>query len=117
MEKKEEYVWDPPNDGGAEKAQEVAAARELEARDDFLCHGCSANDVASLEHGHGETAACEVSGGYQAVVAGTDDQRVPFLLLKNARCTCTAAEASQPHLAKLAGFHGSLLGESSRWSR
>lgn len=41
-----------PDYGGTEEALKVAAARELEARDDFFSHGCPADDVAPLEHGN-----------------------------------------------------------------
>lgn len=73
---------------------EVATAGELETWDELLSHGCATDNVAALEHGHGEAATREVSRGYQPVVAGADNQRVPFLLFENARCTRAAAEAS-----------------------
>lgn len=68
-----------PGDGGAEEAVEVAAASELEAGDDLLSDGGAADDVAALEDGDGEAGSGKVSRGDQAVVAGADDQRVPFL--------------------------------------
>lgn len=37
---------------------EVAAARELEARNDLLGYGGAANDVASFEDGDGDAGAC-----------------------------------------------------------
>lgn len=87
-------MGNPLDYGGTEEAEEVATARELESRDEFLCHGCATNNMAALEHSHREASTSEVSGCYQTVVAGADDQRVPFLLLETARCSRTAVDAS-----------------------
>ena len=70
------------DNGRSEKALEITAARELEARDELLRDGGSADDAAALEHGHGEPAASQIGGCGEAVMAPADDQRVPFLVLQ-----------------------------------
>lgn len=69
-----------PDDLRTEEAEEVAAARELEARDDLLRHGGATNEVAALEYGDGEAAASQVSGGDESVMATADDDSVPFVV-------------------------------------
>lgn len=50
--------------GGAEEAEEVAAAGEAEARDEVgLGDGGAADDATALEHGDGAAGAGEVGGG------------------------------------------------------
>lgn len=99
------------DNGRTEEALEIAAAGELEARDQLLRHGGSTDDVTALEHGHGEAAAGQVSGGGEAVVAGSNDQRVPFVLLRSDR---PSAEASPPHVASLTRWLSAVHGEESR---
>lgn len=87
------------DDGGAEEALEVAAAGELEARYNFFGDGGATYDMASFENGNGETSASQICGGCQSVMAGTDYQRVPFLLPQCVRPAgaATATEAPSPH--------------------
>ena len=90
-------VWEALDDGGAEEALDVAAAGELKARNEFFSDGSTADDVATLENGDGEARASQVSSGCEAVVAGADHQRVPFLLLQCARGVDVATETPSPH--------------------
>lgn len=87
------------DDGRSEKALEVAAAGEFEARDELLRHCGASDDVATLEDCDGETAAGEVGGGGEAVVAAADDDRVPTLVLDGARGGAVAdgGEGPPPH--------------------
>ena len=69
-----------PEDGGAEEAEEVAAAGEAEARDEVgLRHRGASQDAPALEHGDGAARAGEVGGGDEAVVAAADHHGVPAL--------------------------------------
>lgn len=85
---------------------EVAAARELEARNELLGDGGAADDVATFKNGDGEAGACEVRGCREAIVATTDDERVPFPILQCAsgigNGAAAAGEAPSPHLSSLA---------------
>lgn len=70
-----------PYDLRTKKTEEVAAARELEARDQFLCHSSAADEVPALKNSDGKASTSQVSGGDQAVMATADDDCVPFLIL------------------------------------
>lgn len=74
---------------------EVAAAGELEARDEFFGNGSTANEVAPLENGDREAGAGQIGGGGETVVAAADHKRIPFPLLEQrAR---RAAQVPSPH--------------------
>lgn len=90
------------DDGGAEEALKVATPRKLESRNELFRHGGSANHVPPFENSDGEACACEVRGRREAVVAASDDQRVPFLVLQRAYGAGTAAaKAPPPHFVYL----------------
>lgn len=63
---------DLPDDGGAEEALKITAARELKAWNEFFRYGCPADDMAALKDRHGESTSCEIRGGRQSVMATSD---------------------------------------------
>lgn len=75
---------EPLNNRGAQEALEVATARKLEARNNFLGDGGATDDVAALKDSNWETGAGEVGGGSEAIVTTANDKRVPFLLRQGA---------------------------------
>ena len=90
------------DDGGAEEALKVATPRKLESRNELFCHGSSADHVPPFENSNQEEGACQVRGCREAVVAASDDQRVPFLVLQRAYGAGTAAaKAPPPHFVSL----------------
>lgn len=77
---------------------EVATARELEAWNKLLRYGCATDDMTALEHSNRESSFSKVGGGRQAIMAGADNKRVPFLLLECANSGC-CGEIPSPHFS------------------
>lgn len=92
-------MWEALDDGGAEEALDVAAAGESKARNKFFSDGSTANDVATLENGDGEARTSQISSCSEAIVAGTDHQRVPFLLIQCASRIDVGTETPSPHFS------------------
>lgn len=74
----------------------VTASRKLEAWNEFLSDGGSADDVATFEDGDGKAGASKVGGGGEAVMAAANDESVPFLILQRSS-SCT--ETPSPHFS------------------
>jgi hypothetical protein len=75
-----------PENGGAEEAEEIAAAGETEAGDEVrLGHGGAPQDSPALQHGDGSAGAGEVRGGDESVVAAADHHSIPSLTLGQLR--------------------------------
>lgn len=77
----------------------VAAAGELEARDEFFGNGGTADEVAALENGDREAGAGKIGGSGETIVAAADHQRIPFLLIEQRarRVAAAAAQVPSPH--------------------
>ena len=67
------------DDAMVEEANEVRARADHERRvvERVLERARPADAVARFEHQHGAPRACQIGGGGESVVAGTDDNCVP----------------------------------------
>lgn len=73
-------LWRLLENGGAEEAEEIAAAGETEAGDDVrLRHGGASQDAPALKHGDGAAGSGEVCSGDEPVVPAADHHSVPSL--------------------------------------
>ena len=67
------------HDLGVQQAHDVGEHREGKARNHFLRHRGSAQDVAALEHQRAQPGLRQVGAAGQSVVAATDDDHIVHL--------------------------------------